>query len=109
MRLDTGLFQQQAQKQILSPQMIQSMEILVLNQQQLEERISEELESNVALERVEAEGQEKSGEDSSLADIEIEGDSEAFEGHGELDLAQSTSSPFEGHIKGQDCPEQAPT
>ena len=38
MRLDTGLFQQQTQKQILSPQMIQSMEILVLNQQQLEER-----------------------------------------------------------------------
>ena len=41
MRLDTGLFQQQTQKQILSPQMIQSMEILVLNQQQLEERINE--------------------------------------------------------------------
>ncbi|MDG1455624.1 MAG: RNA polymerase sigma-54 factor, partial [Planctomycetota bacterium] len=53
MRLDTGLFQQQTQKQILSPQMIQSMEILVLNQQQLDERISEELESNVALEREE--------------------------------------------------------
>ena len=83
MRLDTGLFQQQTQKQILSPQMIQSMEILVLNQQQLEERISDELESNVALERVEAEGSEKSGEDSASIDIEIEGDSEAFEGHGE--------------------------
>ena len=96
MRLDTGLFQQQTQKQILSPQMIQSMEILVLNQQQLEERISDELESNVALERVEAEGSEKSGEDSASIDIEIEGDSEAFEGHGErsdfdemLDLGSS--------------------
>ena len=62
MRLDTGLFQQQTQKQILSPQMIQSMEILVLNQQQLDERISEELESNVALEREEGKdaGEERS-------------------------------------------------
>ena len=56
MRLDAGLFQQQTQKQILSPQMIQSMEILVLNQQQLEERISEELEENVTLERSASEG-----------------------------------------------------
>jgi RNA polymerase sigma-54 factor len=51
MRLNVGLFQQQTQKQILSPQMIQSMEILVLNQQQLEDRISGELEENVTLER----------------------------------------------------------
>ncbi len=60
MRLDAGLFQQQTQKQILSPQMIQSMEILVLNQQQLEERISEELEENVTLER-EGSAEETSG------------------------------------------------
>ncbi|NRA76069.1 MAG: RNA polymerase factor sigma-54 [Planctomycetes bacterium] len=59
MRLDAGLFQQQTQKQILSPQMIQSMEILVLNQQQLEERISEELEENVTLERSDAEAAEE--------------------------------------------------
>ncbi|MGE4633576.1 MAG: RNA polymerase factor sigma-54, partial [Planctomycetota bacterium] len=57
-RLDAGLFQQQTQKQILSPQMIQSMEILVLNQQQLEERISEELEENVTLERSDVEAAE---------------------------------------------------
>ena len=79
MRLDTGLFQQQTQKQILSPQMIQSMEILVLNQQQLEERINDELESNVALERSEAESAEKGGEGGSTAEIEIESDSEAFD------------------------------
>ena len=79
MRLDTGLFQQQTQKQILSPQMIQSMEILVLNQQQLEERINDELESNVALERSEAESAEKGGEDGSTTEIEIETDSEAFD------------------------------
>ena len=79
MRLDTGLFQQQTQKQILSPQMIQSMEILVLNQQQLEERINEELESNVALERSESESAEKDGESGSTAEIEIESDSEVFD------------------------------
>ena len=39
MRMEIGLSQVQVQKQILSPQMIQSMEILVLNSQQLEERI----------------------------------------------------------------------
>ncbi|MGE4601765.1 MAG: RNA polymerase factor sigma-54 [Planctomycetota bacterium] len=72
MRLDLGLFQQQIQKQILSPQMIQSMEILVLNQQQLEERISDELEENVTLERSEAEvsaeeANESAGEDPATA------------------------------------------
>jgi len=50
LRLDVGLFQAQVQKQILSPQMIQSMEILVLNAQQLEERIDQALEENIALE-----------------------------------------------------------
>ena len=76
MRLDTGLFQQQTQKQILSPQMIQSMEILVLNQQQLEERINEELESNVALEKLDREGSETSsgGEDSTEASTEAAAD-----------------------------------
>ena len=62
MRLNTGLFQQQTQKQILSPQMIQSMEILVLNQQQLEERISGELEENVTLERDDSERDDSRGE-----------------------------------------------
>lgn len=48
--MEFGLIQAQVQKQILSPQMIQSMEILVLNSQQLEERIDEALEENIALE-----------------------------------------------------------
>lgn len=55
MRLDVGLYQAQVQKQILSPQMIQSMEILVLNSQQLEERIEQALEENIALEVTESE------------------------------------------------------
>ena len=79
MRLDTGLFQQQTQKQILSPQMIQSMEILVLNQQQLEERINDELESNVALERSEAGEAGESTDGGSSTEIEIETDGEIFD------------------------------
>lgn len=55
MRMEIGLSQTMAQKQILSPQMIQSMEILVLNSQQLDERIGQELEENVALELAEPE------------------------------------------------------
>ena len=55
MRMEIGLVQAQVQKQILSPQMIQSMEILVLNAQQLEERIEQALEENVALELEEPE------------------------------------------------------
>ncbi|MGE4619354.1 MAG: RNA polymerase factor sigma-54 [Planctomycetota bacterium] len=84
MRLDAGLFQQQTQKQILSPQMIQSMEILVLNQQQLEERISEELEENVTLERTESEsGSEEASSSSTEGSVTESGeefDSESFEG-----------------------------
>ncbi|MFQ5654114.1 MAG: RNA polymerase factor sigma-54 [Planctomycetota bacterium] len=47
------MVQAQVQKQILSPQMIQSMEILVLNAEQLEERLEQALEENVALELAE--------------------------------------------------------
>ena len=41
----------------LAPRMIQSMEILQLPMPALEERIEQELESNVALEKVEPEGE----------------------------------------------------
>ena len=62
MRMEIGLSQVQVQKQILSPQMIQSMEILVLNSQQLEERIEQALEENVALELEEPERESSDGE-----------------------------------------------
>jgi len=67
-RLDVGLIQAQVQKQILSPQMIQSMEILVLNAQQLEERIEQALEENVALEVAEAEADADGGGDAESPD-----------------------------------------
>ena len=51
MRLSIGLEQKQVQKQILAPRMIQSMEILQLPLQALEERIEEEMNENPLLEK----------------------------------------------------------
>jgi RNA polymerase sigma-54 factor len=50
MRLSFGQFQAQVQKQVLAPRMIQSMEILQLPLQALEERIEQELGENPVLE-----------------------------------------------------------
>ncbi len=50
MRLSIGLEQRQVQKQILAPRMIQSMEILQLPLQALEERIDQEMNENPLLE-----------------------------------------------------------
>ncbi len=54
MRLSIGLEQRQVQKQILAPRMIQSMEILQLPLQALEERIEQEMNENPLLELREA-------------------------------------------------------
>ena len=51
MRMSFGLEQRLAQKQILAPRMIQSMEILQLNIQALEARIDEEMGENPCLEK----------------------------------------------------------
>ena len=53
MRLSIGLNQTQVQKQILAPRMIQSMEILQLPLQALEERIEQEMNENPLLEKSE--------------------------------------------------------
>lgn len=87
MRMEIGLSQAQVQKQILSPQMIQSMEILVLNSQQLEERIEEALEENIALELEEPaaepeaspEASDATGDMSSVESSEFESGGEAPE------------------------------
>jgi RNA polymerase sigma-54 factor len=79
MRLSLGQQMQLAQKQVLAPRMIQSMEILQLPLMALQERIEQEMESNEMLEQVEVdenEPEEASEEDaeptSSLADGERE-------------------------------------
>ena len=50
MRLSFGLEQRQVQKQVMAPRMIQSMEILQLPLQALEERIAQEISENLVLE-----------------------------------------------------------
>lgn len=90
MRMEIGLSQAQVQKQILSPQMIQSMEILVLNSQQLEERIEEALEENIALEVEEPEAPEsEAGEAAATANddsADVDGVGSATDA--EIDLLQ---------------------
>ncbi len=53
MRFDTSQHMRMSQQMRLAPRMIQSMEILQMSLQELEERIEQELESNVALETFE--------------------------------------------------------
>ena len=53
MRLSLGQSMQMAQKQVLAPRMIQSMEILQLPIIALQERIEQEMEDNPVLDQVE--------------------------------------------------------
>lgn len=57
MRMSFGQEMRMAQKQMLAPRMIQSMEILQLPLQALEERIEQEIQNNETLEVDEAEGE----------------------------------------------------
>ncbi|NBP80579.1 RNA polymerase sigma-54 factor, partial [bacterium] len=50
MKLSFGQEMRLAQKQMLAPRMIQSMEILQLAQQALEERLEQEIQNNETLE-----------------------------------------------------------
>ena len=53
MRFDTSQHMRMSQQMKLGPRMIQSMEILQMPMMALQERVDQELESNVALEIVE--------------------------------------------------------
>ena len=57
MRLSFGQQMQMAQKQVLAPRMIQSMEILQLPILALQERIEQEMQDNPCLEQVEPESE----------------------------------------------------
>ena len=77
MRLSLGQQMQLAQKQVLAPRMIQSMEILQLPLMALQERIEQEMESNEMLEQVEVDENEpdevvENENASSAADMERE-------------------------------------
>src|SRR6476619_8258510 len=79
MRLSLGQQMQLAQKQVLAPRMIQSMEILQLPLMALQERIEQEMEDNPVLDQVEVDADEPEAPPepseeakSSVADIERE-------------------------------------
>ena len=57
MRLSLGQQMQLAQKQVLAPRMIQSMEILQLPLMALQERIEQEMEDNPVLDQVEVDAE----------------------------------------------------
>ncbi len=61
MRLSLGQQMQMAQKQVLAPRMIQSMEILQLPIMALQERIEQEMEENPVLDQAESSGDEAEG------------------------------------------------
>lgn len=63
MRFDTSQHMRMSQQMKLAPRMIQSMEILQMPMMALQERIEQELESNVALEQVDP-GNEPAGSES---------------------------------------------
>jgi RNA polymerase sigma-54 factor len=62
MRMSFGQEMRMAQKQVLAPRMIQSMEILQLPLMALEERIEQEIQNNETLEVEEAEGEAAAAE-----------------------------------------------
>src|SRR5215212_3241798 len=77
MRLSLGQQMQLAQKQVLAPRMIQSMEILQLPLMALQERIEQEMEDNPVLDQVEVDADEpeppaENEAASSVADTERE-------------------------------------
>jgi RNA polymerase sigma-54 factor len=69
MRMSFGQDMRMAQKQMLAPRMIQSMEILQLPLQALEERIEQEIQNNETLEVEEAGGDAAGGEPGAVAEL----------------------------------------
>ena len=68
MRMSFGQEMRMAQKQVLAPRMIQSMEILQLPLMALEERIEQEIQNNETLEVDDAAGEAASGEPGPVAE-----------------------------------------
>src|SRR6056297_2952621 len=102
MRFDTSQQMKLGQQMKLAPRMIQSMEILQMSMQALEERIEQELESNVTLETFEAgvdrETLEKERQEDERADREnerelnVDADSNSADDFERLDAMESSYS-----------------
>ncbi len=82
MKFDTSQHMRMSQQMKLAPRMIQSMEILQMPMLALQERVDQELESNIALEVVEPQGD---------AETATEGEDQPFE-EGELVVGDSSSA-----------------
>ena len=89
MRLSFGQQMQMAQKQVLAPRMIQSMEILQLPILALQERIEQEMQDNPCLEMTESDGED-------APSFEAAADSSSDDGERELVVdEQHTEDDFE--------------
>ncbi|TWT47617.1 RNA polymerase factor sigma-54 [Botrimarina hoheduenensis] len=104
MRLSFGQQMQMAQKQVLAPRMIQSMEILQLPILALQERIEQEMQDNPCLELVEPEGEEgapiesnDSSDDSERELIVEDGDNANYEDDFErlVNMAENLPDDYE--------------
>ncbi|MBQ15818.1 MAG: RNA polymerase sigma-54 factor [Planctomycetaceae bacterium] len=83
--------QHQSQQMKLAPRMIQSMEILQMQREELEERIEQEIEENVALEDEGREGEVTESEDATGPDVTAdpsEAKTESESESGEVDREQ---------------------
>ena len=83
MRFDTSQHMKLGQQMKLAPRMIQSMEILQMALPQLEERIEQELESNVTLESF-----EPGADETTVEQQRADADREATEGERTLDVKE---------------------
>ncbi len=76
MRLSLGQQMQMAQKQVLAPRMIQSMEILQLPVLALQERIEQEMEDNPVLDQIEPTDESQTTEEAEAPDAPTENEKE---------------------------------
>ena len=83
MRFETSQSMRLGQQMKLAPRMIQSMEILQLSIQALEERIEQELESNVTLETV-----EPGGDETTIHDAQLQAERDATENERPLNVEE---------------------
>lgn len=119
MRMELGLSQQQALKQIqtLSPQMYMSMEILCLNALDLEQRLAEELENNETLERLESasEAPQDDPETGELREPSSTGEPEAADGPeaeaepADLDSFESRFEQWDNYSREDPGPSRSPS
>src|SRR5262245_943730 len=92
MRFDTGQHLRIDQRMKLAPRMIQSMEILQMPSQELEERLEQELASNPTLELRDA-----TADKAEIEQDQAQAERDAREGERELVVSDDTAGGDKGH------------